>query len=168
MTDLRIDFESSALQEALRRKPVELTRELSLTIGRIVLEMARTAKRHAPKATSQLVNSISSVQPNALEGLVFAGVAHAQAVEQGTGVFGVAVRPSGKTPPVQRIEDWIKVRRITPRDPKMDTRDLAWAIAQAIGRTGTPAQPFMRPAYVDHYASAVRRIQATIKRVLAS
>lgn len=168
MTELRIDFESQALQQALARKPIELVRELSLVIGRIVLEMARTARRGAPKATSLLVNSISSVQPNALEGLVFSGVAYASAVEEGTGVFGRAVRASGKTPPVQRIEDWIRVRRIQPHDEKMTQRDLAWVIARGIARTGTPAQPFMWPAFRDHRASAVRRIRATIQRVLAS
>lgn len=52
-------------------------------------------------------------------------------------------RTPGKQPPIDKIEEWIRVKPIVP-DPingKIpDTRQLAYLIARKIGREGTPAQ----------------------------
>lgn len=168
MTRIALVIESAALEQALQRAPGALARELGQAIGRAVHEMARTARRLAPKAFSTLTNAISGQQPSSVEGLVIAATNYARAVEEGTGVYGLSAAPSGRMPPVQHILEWVRVKRIAPREPGMDERDLAWAIARRIAARGTPAQPFMRPAYEQHAGRAMRAIDAAIRRALAT
>ena len=166
MTTLALTVDTERLQQAMARAPVRLVSELNRAIGRIVLEMARAAKRKAPKATSLLTNAIGGLQVSPIEGLVFAGVDYASAVEQGTGIYGPQGAASGRMPPTANILDWIKVKRIQPDDPHMSPRDLAFVIARSIARKGTPAQPFMAPAFKENSARAERRIEAAIERAL--
>lgn len=52
-------------------------------------------------------------------------------------------RGPGKQPPIDKIEEWIRVKPIIPNpiNGKIpDTRQLAYLIARKIGREGTPAQ----------------------------
>ena len=104
--------------------------------------MARSAKRNAPKNTSQLTNSIKSQRIGDLHHEIIAATNYARAVEDGT-------EPGG-FPPIQSIVDWIKTGGITPDDPFMDVEDLAWVIARSIYKHGTPAQPYMKPAVEEH------------------
>ncbi|HHJ11894.1 MAG TPA: hypothetical protein ENK00_01835 [Chromatiales bacterium] len=120
--------------------------------------MARDARRRAPKAFSTLTNAIRGDQVSPFEGRVVAGVDYARAVEEGT--------RGGAFPPVRNILDWVKVTRQVPDDPAMDQADLAYVIARAIARRGTPAQPFMGPAFEDNKARAQRRIDAAVQAAL--
>ncbi len=163
---LEMRVESDRLARALARKPGQLAVELNNAVGRTVLEVARTARRNAPKASSLLVNAINGIQTAPLEGLVLAATDYAQAVEEGTGVYGETGRPSGKMPPVANIMDWIKVRRIQPDDPDMDQKDLAFVIARSIARSGTPPQPFMTPAFEKHRDRFRRRVEAAVEMAL--
>jgi len=164
--DLTID--SDRLQRALTRAPRVLAVEMNKAVARTVQEMARSARRHAPKAFSHLVNSIGAVQVSPLEGLVVAGMDYARMVEEGTGPQGPQARDGGGFPPVQHILDWIRVKRIVPDDPGMDQRDLAFAIARGIARKGTPPHPFMAPAFADNKARAEQRIDAAVSRAIVS
>lgn len=156
---LQLTVDSRGLQQALAAGPAILSRHLGRAIGRIVQDMAREARRRAPKAFSTLTQSIAAVQPSPFEGLVVAGVDYARAVEQGTG-------PSGRQPPVRNILDWLKVRRLVADDPAMTQEDLAYVIARAIARKGTPAQPFMVPAFESNRARAEARIDQAIDLAL--
>lgn len=52
-------------------------------------------------------------------------------------------RGPGKQPPIDKIEEWVRVKPIIPNpiNGKIpDTRQLAYLIARKIGREGTPAQ----------------------------
>jgi len=92
----------------------------------------------APKSLSTLTNSIINERVASLFARIIARAGYAAAVEQGTG--------PGGSPPLEAIRRWIRVAQITPRNPDMSERDLAFVIRRKIRREGTPAQPFMAPA----------------------
>lgn len=160
MTRLELSVSSERLRAALRQSPQLLLRELRLALERSALEMARSAKRNAPKAHSILTNSINSrveVSPHAVEATVFSGVDYARMVEDGTG--------PGGWPLPRALLRWIRVKRIRPRNPDMDQTDLAYAIARSIARFGTEPKPFMEPAFEQHKAQAIERIRQAVNRV---
>lgn len=164
--NMELIIDADRLQKAILKAPDVLERELDKGIGRSVHEMARSARRHAPKAHSLLVNSIDVERPAPLEGIVAPSMDYAQAVEEGTGLQGPQGTPSGVMPPIEHIEDWIGVAGITPNDPSMDRKDLAWAIARSIAEKGTPPQPYMEPALEENRARAERHIGAAIDKAL--
>lgn len=148
-------FESRLQQQALLKGDDVLERHMDRAIERSVQEMARSARGYAPKAFSTLTQSIRVRRPNSLEGIVAPGVDYAQIVEEGT------LKNPG-FPPIDSIEDWIKVKGIIPNDPSMDTRDLAYVMARSIALKGTPAQEFMQPAFDDNKDRAERRLQRAL------
>jgi hypothetical protein len=106
-------------------------------VKRAAEEVAREERRLAPKAESTLTNSIEAERVSAFE---YRAGPHAQ--------HGPYVGPRGGyrgPPPVSAILDWVKVRRLAPRNPAWDQRDLAWAISRSIARRGTPADHFVQP-----------------------
>ena len=46
-------------------------------------------------------------------------------------------RKPGKFPPIDDILDWIRAKKITPRDPKTTQRQLAFLFARKIAQSGT-------------------------------
>ena len=73
-------------------------------------------------------------------------------------------RGQGKQPPIEAIEDWIRIKPIVPdsRTGKVpNTKQLAYLIARKIGREGTPAQkPLSNTMWsedVDILISAIKR-----------
>lgn len=159
---LQLTIDTDNLARAMARGPEVLKRHMSGAIGRTVQDMARGAKRNVrangSMAFSTLINAIAGIQASPLEGLVVAGTDYARAVEEGT--------ESGGFPPERTIEDWIKVKRIQPRDPRMTQTDLAYVIARSIAVKGTPAKPFMKPAFDDNRQKAERRIDRAINAAL--
>jgi hypothetical protein len=160
MNGMSLEINSDALYRALLEKPVQLERNMGTAIGRIVLEVARSARAKAPKAFSTLTHSIKSLLISNYEGIVAPGVGYAQVVEEGT--------RGGGMPPVQNILDWIKVKHITSIEPNTSQRDLAFMIARSIAIKGTPAQLYMAPALEEQSANAERRINAAIDAALAA
>lgn len=163
MTRLDLSIDSDRLRAAFRRAPERLRGELRQTLSRSALEIARSARRHAPKAHSILTNSINSrvtVRDDLAEAIVFAGTDYARMVERGSG-------PGGR-PPVRTLLRWLRVKRIVPHDPDMDQTDLAFALARSIARRGTRRHPFMAPALAENRAQAMTRINDAVERVLRS
>lgn len=158
MSGLELIVDNVRLRAALRAAPQRLATEMDLAISRSVKEMARTARRDAPKAHSHLVNAIRDEMISPFEGAVVAGVDYAKLVEDGT--------PAQPLPPEQPILDWIKVKHIQPNDPRMSQEDLAFVIARSIAAHGTPAQPYAGPALEKHRAATERRIDDAIDRAL--
>lgn len=163
---MQLIIDDERLMQALIQAPDKLEKELNKAIDRSLREMARDARGEAPKAFSQLVNSINVVRPGPLEGTVGPSVDYGQAVEEGTGVFGPEGVYSGEFPPVENILDWIGVVGLTPNDPNYDQEDLAWAIATEIALTGTQAQPYLAPAFEKNIDRANRRFNEAIERSL--
>jgi len=139
MSGVSIEVQDAALLAGLRRAPRTMERHQRRGVGRALQELAREAKRRAPKAASTLTNSIRAIHPTPLAGAVASGVAYARYVEEG-------IRP-GSWPPEQDLMEWIRTKGLVPDDPSMDREDLAYVIARAIHRRGIPAQPFMAPTY---------------------
>lgn len=73
-------------------------------------------------------------------------------------------RGPGKQPPIEAIEEWIRVKPIIPtaQSNKIpDTRQLAYLIARKIGREGTPAQ---KPLSNTMWSEEVNILINAIKR----
>ncbi len=155
---MEIVIDNKRLIQAFEAGPEILIRHLDKALGRVVRQMARDARKGAPKADSTLTQSISQRQPSPLTGEVFAGVDYARMVEEGTG--------PGGTPHWATLVEWIKRHRITPRDPGMDEADLTFLIGQKIYHRGTPAQPYMKPALEKNRADATSRVDRAIDDAL--
>lgn len=165
---MELTVDSKNLRRAMLASPQILGKHLNRAIGRVVLEMANSARDKAPRATSGLTNAILPRYPSPLVGEVVAGKDYARAVEEGTRGDG---RIPGKRDQSKRYEgvlEWVKAGTgVSPRDPSMSEEDLAYVIARSIAVKGTPAQPFMAPAYEDNRAKAERRISQAIDAALA-
>tara|TARA_R110000823_G_C15908885_1_gene497572 strand:- start:261 stop:770 length:510 start_codon:yes stop_codon:yes gene_type:complete len=96
--------------------------------------------------TGRLVNSIK-VQPARVEkGVVTIPITM---LKYGEWVDNGAERKSGKQPPVQAIERWIKQKSISVPKQFKNITQFAWVIARAIGKGGQRdrrAYPFIQPA----------------------
>lgn len=159
MTQLSLTVNADNLMQALLQTPELLAKNMANAVLRVSKEMANSAKDYAPKAFSTLTLSINNTQISPYEAIVAPGVDYARLVEEGTG--------PGAMPPVQNIEDWINVgAKIEPNNPEMTSRDLAYIIARSIAHHGTPAQPYMAPAFKDNRDKAERRINRAIDAAL--
>lgn len=158
MIQMDLQIHKRGLLQAISQGPAVLRKHLNLAVLRTVKEIARSARRHAPKAFSTLTQSINHRMLNALTGEVSPHVEYAEMVETGTG--------RGGWPDVAELREWIKVKNIQPRDPTMDDWDLSFVIGRSIAMKGTPAQPYMQPALNDNKARAERRINTAINKAL--
>lgn len=80
-------------------------------------------------------------------------------------------RRPGKMPPIDNIEEWIRVKPVVPNtmNGKVPTsRQLAFMIARKIGREGTKARrPLEATVYSDGFESVMDAIKEEITRQLA-
>lgn len=138
--------------------PDKLKAYLNPAIQRGAIEIARSAKAEAPQAFGTLANAITqSFFPNDLEAIVKANTNYAFFVEKGT--------KGGGMPSNEAILDWIKVKNIDPRNGNTQ-RDLAFLIRRKIFKEGTPAQPFMEPAFENNKQQVSDRIQQAINKAI--
>ena len=79
-------------------------------------------------------------------------------------------RRPGKMPPIDNIEEWIRVKPVVPNalNGKVPTsRQLAFMIARKIGREGTKARrPLEATVYSDGFESVMDAIKAEITKQL--
>ena len=125
----RISHNAPEVIDRLNRASASVLKNVSQSLDRGSHEVAREAKSLAPKAFSTLANSINVQSVGDFVRDVVAKTNYARAVEKGTGPGGL--------PPVQSIEDWMKVKGI---------EGDAFLIARSIAQKGTKAQPFFEPA----------------------
>lgn len=151
---LNIELDSARAREALAKAPEVMNRHLSRSLDRAAEEVAREERSAAPKAFSNLVNSIRVVKEGELSRIIAPGVNYARAVEEGT-------KP-GTMPPRESLVAWIKQKSFAervsiygPRRPRKfsnqnkahtdELRDRSFALALHIKLHGTKAQPFVKP-----------------------
>jgi hypothetical protein len=122
------------VREAFIRSPQVMERVIEVKLSRGAEEVARDAKRRAPKAFSHLVNSIRAERVGALHYQVAEGMNYGRSVEEGARPHEVNSRV---------LRPWVE-RVLGLRDK--EARAAAFLIARAIKRRGTRAQPYMQPA----------------------
>lgn len=122
-------------KNGLDKMPDAVVRAVEPKLWRGAEEVARTAKGNAPKAFSNLTNSIRAERIEPL---------HFQ-VSQNVEKYGRPVEEGAKPHAVnsEKLIPWVE--RVLGARGK-EARDKAFLIARAIRRRGTPAQPHMRPA----------------------
>lgn len=79
-------------------------------------------------------------------------------------------RPSGGMPPIENIENWIRIKPAIPdsRNGKIpSTRQFAWAIAKNIAKNGIPGRkPLAKMKQTDDFQLVIDAIKDEIKRQL--
>ncbi|EGR1038392.1 hypothetical protein EFU28_01230 [Vibrio cholerae] len=134
MRELSVEINHSALDEAFRTAPDVLNKHLKAGISTAGSLVSRTAREEAPKAETTLTHSIRSNVVGELQRMITSSLRYNAFVAQGTDAQGV--------PPVQSVLDWVRVKRIQPKHPKADQRDLAFMIARSIAKNGTQGNDF--------------------------
>jgi hypothetical protein len=131
---ITISVDISRAQAGFKRAPEVMARRIDAKLSRGAEEVARDGKRNAPKAFSNLVNSIRADNIGPLHYRVSEGMNYGRAVEEGT-------RPH--MPNSENLIPWVE--RVLGVRGK-EARRKAFLIARAISRRGTRAQAYMRPA----------------------
>lgn len=80
-------------------------------------------------------------------------------------------RAGAKMPPVEAIENWIKVRKILPRPVALKSgkqrvptvQQLAYVIARSISRKGIAPRPFMRESIEDTLNDFSSKLTAAVR-----
>lgn len=88
-------------------------------------------------------------------------------------------RRAGRMPPVEAITEWvrkkgiadtysIKTQRQSKRDASFDNRaqNIAFAIARKIARQGTPAKPFLFPAFEAKKGNIITNIEKELDKLI--
>lgn len=127
-------------------KFIALTEELEKVALDFQSEAQAILRKNGNVITGRLVNSIkvqpAQVTPNGI-------VVPVTMLQYGEWVNDGAERRSGKQPPVQAIEQWIKLKRISVPKQFKNVRQFAFAVARKIGEGGQRYRkpyPFIQPA----------------------
>lgn len=135
MSDLiSMHIDSRNVMAAMLRAPRSVATHVGRKLARGALEVAREARRVAPKAFTTLAQSIRDSRVSPFEFMVAPGVNYGRMVEEET-------KP-GKMPNPDALIPW--VQRVLGARGK-EAEDKAFMIARSIARNGTKAQPYMKP-----------------------
>lgn len=122
-------------------------------LARGAQEVARTARRNAPKAFSTLTNAIRVDRVGEMHYRVVAGVSHSRFVEYG--------RKPGRQPGTGNgLAEWV---RFKTRLNGADLERRTFLVARGIAKRGIKPQPFMIPALEENE----NRIRALVKGAIA-
>lgn len=156
VTEIRLTHDIDRLRQAIARAPGEINRAVGRGLRRSALVIQRRARANAPKATSELTQSILLRRPGPLQQLIQANAEHARAVEEGRD-------PGGPMPPTQSIRDWMTARGIATDAGEAQQERVAFLIARKIAREGTEAQPFMEPALTESSSELDRIMRDSVE-----
>lgn len=144
---IEVDHNIEQVRAAFRKAPLVMLKRADQSLAKSRERIVRGAKRNTAKAESTLTNSIFGKRVTIGEHFIGVGAAHGRAVEEGTG--------PGGSPPIQSLLDWMRVKGIRGVDED-DTINIAFLIRKKIAFTGTPAQPYLRPAYRSERPKLIR------------
>ena len=85
-------------------------------------------------------------------------------------------KPGSRMPPVEAIENWIKIRKIIPRPLTLPNKksiiptvkQLAFIIARSIAKKGIKARPFMRETIAETMETFKTKLIITLKEDIIS
>lgn len=132
--EIRVSVNDQQALDAFGSAPDIMSASIDRNLSRAAHEVARAAKEVAPKAFSNLTNSILSFRVKPLHWRVAPGVNYSAFVEQGT-------RPH--MPPPGSLLPWVE--RVLGLRGAKGARS-AYLIARAISRRGTKAKPYLSVA----------------------
>jgi hypothetical protein len=158
-------------REALRQRLTQIVQNTKTLVSQQVRyatrETSKMAQAGCPVAFGRLRDSIREQYSNEyLRGDVIVGRKYGQWVE-GIHWKGKYGRAPGKWPPVEPILRWVRKKRIHiawfGKATTKAAMRAAFLVRRKIGKKGTPAQPFLGPAFY-HYAE---KFTAACKEILA-
>ena len=118
-------------------------------LDRIAGETEALAQNNAPGGwTRELSQGIQIESPDQYTRLVVATAPHSAAVEYGS---------APHFPPVSELETWASY--------KLGTSKGVYRIAESISSFGTPAQPYMRPAFETEVPRAIGLFQELVAEI---
>lgn len=152
--EVRIEIHDERVRALLARVDGGVRQAVHEAIWRGAEDLARAAKRNAPKAFSALTNSIRAEQVGELHFRVATGTNYARAVEEG--------RRPGKMPGTANgLMEWVKQKT---RQTGTELDRTTFLIARAIGRRGIKPRPYMQPAFESQKDKIVARVQEAAHR----
>lgn len=129
-------------------------------VSRATKGTASVAKKEAPKASGVLRGGISTqISNEGLTGEVFSSAPYGEWVEGLHNNYKLGRKP-GRWPPDRPIREWVQMKGLATKwfgrgggaksfAGKLDR--AVFLVRRKIGRKGTPAKPFIKPA-VEHWA----------------
>jgi hypothetical protein len=132
--DFHVRIDISHAKRGLDRLHPAVVSAVDQKLWRGAEEVARTGKENAPKAFSNLTNSIRAERVESMHFQVSENMNYGRAVEEGG-------RPHWVNS--EKLVPWVE-RVLGLRDK--DARSTAFRIARAIAMRGTRKQPYMQPA----------------------
>jgi hypothetical protein len=131
------------LSAALRRAPETVASEQARAMTASLLLVEGDARRNVRQDTRQLMNSIQGriLSREPLVGAVGPSARYGIVVERGR-------RPNKPAPPRAALRGWARRHGIPD--------SALFLIARKIGRDGTPARPFLAPAFTKNAPRIVR------------
>lgn len=138
MSSFSIDLQSREMAQTLLKAASIAPERLDQAVQRAAIETSDKIRTQDdfPTAFGTLRNSVYPEKVDEMEWLVSPHTNYAEYTHDGTSGGGNA--------PFQTILDWVKVKRIQPRNPKWTIEDLVFAIQRKILMRGTPKQPFVQ------------------------
>lgn len=149
--EIKITHNAIDIADAVRKGGDQVLRNVDNALKRGAVELSEELKRQVPRATSQLGNSVQ-IKAKPLEWTIVVAAAYAGYVHQGTGKGGM--------PSLAAMVEWIRLKKIVPRDPTMSPKSLAALLRMSIWRKGTPANPFATRALEAKSSRLTELVQA--------
>lgn len=147
MANIRV--ESDNFVAALNKSKKTMASALSKNILKAAHIIAVSAKNNAPKASSELANSIQVKQTGKLRAEVF------PAADYGLWV-GLGRKAGSRMPNIQAIKDWIKIKKGFVVVGSIDS--AAFLVARSIVKKSIPPNKFMQKAALKNKDKVVKLV----------
>lgn len=131
--DVKIIHNAESIALAIAKAPEAVLPEVDKALLRGAIEVADAIKQEAPKARTTLANSVQ-IRDSYLTKTIAVAAKYAVYVHEGT--------KGGGRPTLAAMLEWIRLKRIKPRDPHMSVSSLAQLLRRRIAKHGIDANPF--------------------------
>jgi hypothetical protein len=162
---IRGKLNDAGLRRALEQLVSQSRAKIKNEVSRSTRATHRAASAKAPVATGELKKSLQYYyELDMMRGVVEITSPYGQWVEGSANNYALGRRP-GKWPPADPILQWVIIKGIPQKwfgEDNIANREAAtFLVRRKIGQKGTPAQPFLKPAYeteAPKFAENVQRL----------